>query len=357
MKFRGIPALAAAALMTFAFTTEAHAYCAQVSPTDTFIDISTSSDLGLGNDDSLMCWHPNTVEVFGTAYDNVVISSNGYVMPVSFGVNISCGSPPPAGGTDPNNVAMPNAALPNPIIAPLWDDLDPSAAGAVRSAVHAETGQPQRLIVQWDDVPHASGSGTVKFQVQMEETTQDIIFCYDDVDFGNPALDFGASATVGIEDGTGTTADQLFFNTASLTNNTCIRYYVTCPCVDLDGDGFSATGGTCGPIDCDDADPAVFPGATELCNGVDDDCDGTVDNGFDADGDGFTTCGGDCNDADPAINPAAPEITGNGVDENCNGSLLCGAGPVEGPGAAAGVAVYALALAAFGVVRRRGASI
>jgi len=42
----------------------------------------------------------------------------------------------------------------------------------------------------------------------------------------------------------------------------------------------------------------VNPGASELCNGVDDDCDGSVDGGFDSDGDGWTTCAGDCDDSD-----------------------------------------------------------
>src|ERR1700742_1379183 len=52
------------------------------------------------------------------------------------------------------------------------------------------------------------------------------------------------------------------------------------------------------------------PDAVETCNGSDDDCDGVIDEGQDADGDGFTWCGysdrslADCNDNDPSIHPA-----------------------------------------------------
>ena len=50
------------------------------------------------------------------------------------------------------------------------------------------------------------------------------------------------------------------------------------PCTDLDEDGFAIEGGTCGAVDCDDADPQVNPHMTEVHgNGIDDDCDGTID--------------------------------------------------------------------------------
>ncbi|MBK7965082.1 MAG: T9SS type A sorting domain-containing protein [Bacteroidetes bacterium] len=70
--------------------------------------------------------------------------------------------------------------------------------------------------------------------------------------------------------------------------------------------------------DCDDGNAAVNPAATEVCNLIDDNCDGNIDEGFDVDNDGYTSCNGDCNDNDNTINPGATEIC-NGIDDNCNG--------------------------------------
>ncbi len=85
-------------------------------------------------------------------------------------------------------------------------------------------------------------------------------------------------------------------------------------CQDNDRDGFTAD------VDCDDTDPGIHPGATEICNAKDDDCDGLVDEGFDQDGDGYTSCGGDCNDSVASIHPGAVEVF-NGVDDDCNGFI------------------------------------
>jgi hypothetical protein len=118
-------------------------------------------------------------------------------------------------------------------------------------------------------------------------------------------------------------------------------------CTDEDGDGYAFEGGACGPTDCDDSNAAVNPGAVENCtNGVDDNCNGLVDVQdpaaagcattssacTDADGDGYATEGGTCgpvdsDDNNPAVNPAVPEDCTNGIDDNGNG-LIDGTDPV-----------------------------
>ena len=71
--------------------------------------------------------------------------------------------------------------------------------------------------------------------------------------------------------------------------------------------------------DCDDDDADSFPGADELCDGIDNDCDGDVPaDEADDDGDAYRVCDGDCDDDDAAIHPLALEIC-DGIDANCDG--------------------------------------
>lgn len=80
---------------------------------------------------------------------------------------------------------------------------------------------------------------------------------------------------------------------------------------DRDRDGYIV------PDDCNDGDPAAYPGRGEVCNSKDDNCDGRIDEGWDQDADGVTICGGDCDDADALVSPRAQE-TCNERDDNCN---------------------------------------
>lgn len=108
---------------------------------------------------------------------------------------------------------------------------------------------------------------------------------------------------------------------------------------DIDEDGVPAC------EDCDDTSAGRYPGAAELCDGHDDDCDGSIDNNAldstvwyeDADGDGwgssttevecaapvgFASTDGDCDDSSSAVSPSTPEIPYNGVDDDCDGADL-----------------------------------
>lgn len=88
---------------------------------------------------------------------------------------------------------------------------------------------------------------------------------------------------------------------------------------DRDGDGVQLAEG-----DCDDSLGTVKPGGTEVPdNGLDDDCDGTVDDGTgvsDADADGVTIADGDCNDTREDVYPGADELL-DGMDNDCDGEV------------------------------------
>jgi hypothetical protein len=104
--------------------------------------------------------------------------------------------------------------------------------------------------------------------------------------------------------------------------------------------GFSANGD-----DCDDSDPATNPGAYEVCDTLDNNCDGSVDENtaldvdtwyVDSDGDGYgdssstvsacdmpsghSAMGGDCDDSDASSWPGADEIC-DSADNDCDGSI------------------------------------
>ena len=105
---------------------------------------------------------------------------------------------------------------------------------------------------------------------------------------------------------------------------------------DADSDGYDAS------VDCDDTNPLINPGAIEECDEIDNNCDGSVDEGLtrtyfpdiDLDGygdndspleacsrpDGYISRDGDCDDTDPLVNPEGTELC-NDIDDNCDGEV------------------------------------
>ncbi len=109
---------------------------------------------------------------------------------------------------------------------PYWDDL--GTTGNVYYEVLG-TAPNRRAIVQWNRA-RFGGADQGNLQLVMYEGTHEFRFVYDDVDFGDPANDFGAGATVGTK--TNNNDAQVSFNDPVINNGKCISwYYETCPMV------------------------------------------------------------------------------------------------------------------------------
>jgi subtilisin family serine protease len=159
--------------------------------------------LDLGDDDYMLVNLPFSVTFDERAFTRVNITSNGFL---DFGSN--------AGADLWVNGRIPDRREPNGIVAPYWDDFDPTTAGAVWYRT-VGTAPNRRFVVAWVGLARwrtDEPGGDFTFEAIIEEGTNDIVFQYRDIADGDPDGDNGASATVGVESRSGWVGRQFLHN-------------------------------------------------------------------------------------------------------------------------------------------------
>jgi len=166
-----------------------------------------------GNDGFATIGLPFPVDYAGTTYSDVTVSANGYI---TFG----------GYGGEPDNFLLPGIAEPNNLLAPFWDDLNPSAAGRILSLVDGNP-STRRQVIAWENVPRAGKTGGLNFEIIFFEENDDIQFQYQKLS-GQGA--FGGSTTVGIEFDDGHDGVLYAYNAAqSLENRYALRFVAYAP--------------------------------------------------------------------------------------------------------------------------------
>jgi hypothetical protein len=166
-------------------------YTASNAVAYSYVDISGTGTAVLANvdDGTATLTLPFGFKFYGTTYTSLCASSNGLV---------SFGGCPADDMTTRDLTAQPT---PNnlPVIAPFWMDLTFAIPGA--GALYYQTvGSPgtRQFVMQWSNVRALNGSDSLNFEVVLKEGTNTIWFQYNTVDSGDPGLNLGAGATVGI---------------------------------------------------------------------------------------------------------------------------------------------------------------
>ncbi|MFB6705290.1 S8 family serine peptidase [Streptomyces sp. NPDC056333] len=159
-----------------------------------------------GDEDAKTISLPFPVKLYGVSYTSAAVTTNGLLNFLE----------PRLG--DYANTALPSAAKPNGIVAPLWDDLVLDSKSSVQTATTGTTGH-RTFAVVWNNAALADGSsGRATFEAVFDEAAGAITFQYQSVP-GN-----GAGATVGIENQAGSDALQYSFNQNVLKNSSAVRF-------------------------------------------------------------------------------------------------------------------------------------
>jgi Glucose/sorbosone dehydrogenases len=152
---------------------------------------------------------PFPIRLFGRAYETAWVSGNGFV---------SFTDP---GGSQPINGPLPDPGPPNAAVYPFWDDLYVRADSSVRTAV-AGAAPNRRFIVEWRNSGlYGSTSARISFAVEFAENGE-IVFSY--ADLNSKGRERGDSATVGLENETGTVALVYSVDQPTLVNGTSIVF-------------------------------------------------------------------------------------------------------------------------------------
>ena len=158
--------------------------CPDISSTGTIVSTSDDGSLSIPLGFSF--------DFYGTAQSSVTVWTNG------------------AAVFDTSYLSFSNSCFPytRPVLAPYWDDLYPPGGGSVRYQ-RMGAAPNRQLVVNWN-VPHISFSSGARYDVTMvlNETSNDIEYCYRNVVVGSTSYDNGRSATIGINAARPTTSSS-----------------------------------------------------------------------------------------------------------------------------------------------------
>lgn len=179
--------------------------------TGSWIARGAATTHSLGDDAQTNVVLPFAFTYYGTTFTNAQISSNGFL-------RLGNGA-----ATAYTNATIPTAGDPDGIIAPWWDDLDPTLGGSIWSQTVGSAPNRQ-FVVTWDGIYlYLGGTSGLSFQIVLDEASRAVTFQYADVTGGVNSGDAGASATVGLESVEGIYGTQFSFNQATLSDGLGIR--------------------------------------------------------------------------------------------------------------------------------------
>jgi hypothetical protein len=173
------------------------------APENTWIDASSGGTVvSVGDDIYQAVTLPFPFNFYGNAYTRAYVSSNGFI---SFG----------SGSSSFKHGCLPSAAAPNNAIYALWDDLVPT--GGANGNVYVKTVNPDTFVVEWHQVKRYNTTAQQTFEIVLRSDNS-ILLQYQ-------AVSDTFSTTTGIENATGTTANQVWCNGSgtAITNTLALQ--------------------------------------------------------------------------------------------------------------------------------------